>query len=370
MKKNIFKFLVLVLALTANSITNDLFAQMNFVFNAMSNGKDLRGLSTLQIINTSTNSYVGTLEITVKNQNNSAVFVKVVLPDLNIASGNNIIPFAKFNSAIISYSNDANGSFTRQTNMMPEGELEYCFKYTITSKNNAGEEYDNCFIGQNLVNTPLELVMPENKDQFCSKRPNFSWQPSLPLNPSISYSIKLVEKLSNQSLAEAILVNNPIVFQNNIKGFSLQYPSNSLELKEDKKYAWQVTSFNKGIQTVSDVWEFTIHCDMEKKDTMQNSFRELQSYDDGSFLSTGVQLRFAFYNAYISKKLEYKIVGLTNPKQKIKGLPTIIAEQGINNITLDLRKAIGMEDGNEYLLKATLPDGKEVSLRFKYTEDE
>jgi hypothetical protein len=370
MNTSVMKFRFLFFVILINMICISSFAQVNFIFNTTANGRDMKGLSTVQIINTTAENLIGNLEIEVKSGSNTSAIVKATIPALNVLTGNNIIPYNKFSTAAIYYSSSTEGNYLKQTNMMPEGELEYCFKFTVTSKNNAGDVFDNCFVGLNTIGTPLELVLPDDKDNFCNKRPNFSWRPSLPLIAGVSYSLKLVEKLPNQSLAEAVLVNTAIVFQNNVKGFSLPYPSGAKELKEDKTYVWQVTAYSKARQSVSDVWEFTIQCDPNKNEPINNSFRELTAQDDGGYLSTGAQLRFALYNAYISGILNYSIKDLVNPQKKLKGMPSINLQQGINNITLDLNKVAGMEDGNEYLLKVVLPDGKEVSLRFKYSDGE
>jgi hypothetical protein len=361
--KSRYLFLVALVNLIC-IVTN---AQVNFLFNATANGRDMRGLSTIQIINTTPENIVGNLEVEVKN---NASLVKVTIQDLNILSGNNLIPYNKFSTAIIYYASTPEGNYIKQSNMMPEGDLEYCFKFIATSKNNIGEVYDNCFLGQNVIGTPLELVLPDDKDNFCNKRPNFSWRPSLPITAGVLYSLKLVEKLPSQSLAEAVLVNTAVVFQANIKGFSLPYPTGVKDLVEDKSYVWQVTAHSKAKQSVSDVWEFRIECDPNKKEVDVNSFRELKSQDDGGYLGTGASLRFALNNDYVSGKLIYSIENVLNPSKKLKGIPTIDLQQGTNNITIDLNKVVGMEDGNEYSLKVTLPNGKEVSLRFKYTDGE
>ena len=73
---------------------------------------------------------------------------------------------------------------------------------------------------------------------------------------------------------------------------------------------------------------------------------------------------------YTKRKLKYSITDLENPGKKIKGLPEIELQKGANNILLDLKKVPGIKDGNEYLLAVILPDGRKVSLRFKYNEDD
>ncbi len=348
--------------------TVPLTAQVNIIFNAGALGKDMRGLSGVQIINSSAENYTGNMDIEVKNPDRGVLVVKVLVSAVSIKPGNNIIPYTKFSAASVLYANTTEGNFVKQTGQMPEGELEYCFKLTVTAKNNLPEIFDNCFLGTNIVAGPLELILPDNGDNFCEKRPRFNWQPPMPLTPGTSFTIKLARKNPGQSQAEALLVNPPVFYQANLKGYIFPYPAGSPDLKEGTTYVWQVTAASKGKQSLSEVWEFTIQC--EKQETTDRSFRELKAEDDGGFLSTGPSLRFAVFNPYMQGVLKYSINDLNNPDKKIKRLPLFELQKGSNNILLDLKKIPGMEDGNEYQLVVVLPDGRKVSLRFKYQEED
>jgi hypothetical protein len=365
MIKRISRPLLLLFALAA--MTLQLSAQVNFLFNASVSGKDMRGLSAVQIINTTRENYTGNIDIEVKGADHNVTVVKIFMSSVNIVPGNNLVPYAKFRGANVYYASTSEGDYVRQTGNMPEGELEFCFKLTITSKDNPAEIYENCFLGTNIIATPLELILPDNGDNFCNKRPRFSWQPPLPLAPGTSFTMKLALKNADQSQAEALLVNTPVIFQSNIKGHILPFPAGSPDLKEGSTYVWQVTAEEKGKQSFSEVWEFAIQC--EKQQTTDKSYRELKAEDDGGFLTTGADLRFAVYNSYTPGTLKYSIKDLADPDKKIKGLPAIELQKGANNILLDLRKVQGIEDGKEYLLAVILPDGAKVSMRFKYQED-
>jgi hypothetical protein len=264
------------------------------------------------------------------------------------------------------YESSEDGNYLRQTGAFPETELEYCFKLEVTSKNNTGDVFENCFPGSNIITSPLELTSPDNLDQFCNKRPMFSWQPPMPLKAGVSFAIKLVEIKEGQTAAEAVLNNTPLIYQSAVKGFRISYPSSVPDLKDDKSYAWQVTADNSGRQSLSEIWKFSIQCDKQKKDS--GSYRELKPEDDGGFLSTGSSLRFAVYNSYVPGGLHYEISDLENPDKKFKKLPSVELQKGENNIQIDLNKIPGMQDDNEYLLLVTLPDGKKVSVRFKYDD--
>jgi hypothetical protein len=357
------KFLLLLLCSTIT-----VSSQVSFVFNTAALGRDMRGLSSVQLIHTGSDPFTGNLEIEVRNTERNVLVVKMVVPDVQLRPGSNIVPAGKFSSASVYYSSGSEGNYLRQTGMMPEGELEYCFKYTVTSKNNPNEVFENCFTGMAIVSTPLELVLPDNGDELCQKRPRFSWQPSLPLQPATDYTLKLVKKQSGQTQAEALLVNLPVILQAHIRGQVFPFPAATADLQEGATYVWQVSADNKGTRNTSEVWEFTVRC--EKTTPADKSFRELKESDDGGYLTTGPSLKFAVYNSFIAGKLKYNISNLSSPEKKISYLPEAQLQSGNNNITIDLKKIPGMEDGSEYLLQVILPDGKKVSVRFKYSEDE
>ncbi|MBN8687298.1 MAG: hypothetical protein J0M10_09775 [Chitinophagales bacterium] len=342
-------------------------SQVNFVFNAAL-GRDMRGLSAVQVINTGREPFTGNLDIEVRDQMSNILVVKIYISSVQLLPGSNTIPAGKFSSAVVYYAPGKEGNFLRQTGMMPEGELEYCFKYTVTSKNNLNEVFDNCFMGTNMLSTPLELILPDNGDELCQKRPQFTWHPSLPLIPGTDYTLKLVKKQAGQTQAEALLINLPIILQTHIKGQVFPFPAAVADLQEGSTYVWQVTADNKGSRNSSEVWEFTVQC--EKPTSNEKSFRELKETDDGGYLTTGPVLRFALYNSFTAGKLKYEISNLSNPDKLIKYLPEAQLQNGNNNITIDLKKVPGMEDDNEYLLKVFMPDGRKLSVRFKYTEDE
>lgn len=357
--------LLLLLSLVQCAFTAS--AQVSLLFNANAHGRNMKGLSFLQIINNSGESHTGTVNVEIKNLSGSGTFVKVFIPSVSIKPGNNILPPAKLSSASISYAGSEEGNYVKQTGMMPEGELEYCFRLAITPKSGPDEIFENCFLGTNIISSPLQLVVPDNGDEFCEKRPRFTWQPPMPLAAGMLFSLKLVKIHSEQTNAEALLVNKPIIYQTNIRGFTMSYPAGIPDLSENESYAWQVTANdNKGKQSLSEIWEFSIGC--IKTDPDSTSYRELKAADDGGFLSTGSTLRFAVYNPFIASNLQYTITDLSNPNKSMRGLPSIRLEKGANHISIDLNRVRGISEDSEYRLSVVLPDGSKVSLRFKYKE--
>jgi hypothetical protein len=360
-----FKRSFLLLLLSGSLIAAD--AQVSLLFNANAHGRHMKGLSFLQIINSSLENYTGSLNIEVKNLTGSGTFVRIFISSVSIKPGNNILPPAKLSSANITYAGNQEGNYVKQTAMMPEGELEYCFRLALVSKSGPDEIFENCFLGANIISSPLQLITPDKGDEFCEKRPRFTWQPPMPLSAGMLFSLKLVKINSDQSAAEALLVNKPVIYQTNLKGFTMTYPAGIPDLSENETYAWQVTANDhRGKQVLSEVWEFFIKC--PKVDVDSTSYRELKVSDDGGFLSTGSTLRFAVYNPFIPGPLQYSITDLSKPGRPLRNLPAIELEKGANHISIDLNRIPGINEDQEYRLSVTLPDGSKVSLRFKYKE--
>lgn len=340
-------------------------AQVRFLFNPIANGRDLKGLSSVQILNNSTGSFSGNLVIEIRQSNPDLLVVKSVVPDVLIQPGSGMLQPNKLSSAVSVFGSNNEGNYVRQTGNLPETELEYCFRFVVTSKENNGLEFENCFTGRNIVGTPMELVKPDQQDHFCNKRPTFQWQPSMPTDPNTLYTLKLVEIQPKQKAAEAMLNNVPVLYQTNLKSYLQQFPSGSPDLKLDQKYAWQITASTGYRQSMSEIWEFTVECEKDVV-TAGGGYRELKAEDDGSYLMTGSQLRFAVRNDYVESELQYRIKDLDNPSRKFRQLPALTLQKGINNIQIDLNKIPGLKDDTEYVLQVTLPGGTQVSVRFKY----
>lgn len=357
----------LLILMIFNLLGVSAITQVNFSFNASLFGKDLKGLSTVQIINTSTQSFTGVFEVQIKQSVNDRAIVRIIIDGLTIISGSNTLPQSKLNTAQTEFSSSTEGNYTKETSTLPEGDLDYCFKFTVTSKINEGEIFENCFTAFNTINTPLNLISPDYGDKFCNKRPKFSWQPQMPIQTGTNYSLKLVEVKQDQVLAEALLVNTPIILQNNIKNFVVQYPAIAPDLKEKTKYAWQVTSNTNGKIMLSEVWEFTIDC--PKEDTKKSSYREINEYENIGVLTTNSVLKFAINNPYVNQKLKYSILDVDDVTKVLKGLPSVELHSGMNYIEINLNQIVGLTINKEYLISVILPNGKKASLRFKHNED-
>jgi hypothetical protein len=72
----------------------------------------------------------------------------------------------------------------------------------------------------------------------------FKWLPP-PSNDAVTYKIKIVEILGDQSPEQALHTNKPFFEKDSLSRLTTSYPPNAPHLMMGKKYAWAVESKNK-----------------------------------------------------------------------------------------------------------------------------
>lgn len=346
-------------------------AQITVNFSPAVYGQTLEGLVYARIINAYPRDLIAKVTIRVRENKNGNV-VTVAIPSFPLHAGVNEISKVAFGNSKFSFGNNNFGLTLSQTGKFMEGEYEYCYEVDITESKITALPllYENCFIHQLQPRTPLLLINPVDGDVFCNKRPQFIWQPPVPLPANARFRFVLTSIKDKQDIVEAITFNPPLVNQSNIVGNSLFYPVNAPELKEGQKYAWQViVYFDKTILSRSEVWTFTLQCGEEMKDTITDSYRELKEATDGNFYVANKYLRFSFVNPYAAGDLDYSIVSLSDPSLAVKGLPKLKMSTGLNKYDLSLSENRSFKEGQEYLLKVQLPNNRSLTLRFIYKNE-
>ena len=214
----------------------------------------------------------------------------------------------------------------------------------------------------------MTLLNPADRDKICQTRPVLSWQPPIPFHPSMRFRLELTEKKQGESI-ENLLINAPLLLLDNINSTMVNYPANRPELKEGKTYCWQVLAHQQGIvMSKSEIWEFTIQCQDSAKQLPNDSYRELKQIVNGNYYIANGGIKFSFINHYGPRKLQYSIASAENSKERLKGLPTISLQPGLNNVDINLEDA-GVIPGKQYILKVYPFNEPEMEVRFTYMED-
>lgn len=341
---------------------SNVFSQINVLFQPMMHGNTVAGLSKVQFINNYPGPQSGTLQAVVKQ--NGQEILRMVTPAFTLANGTSLLPATIFQNATFQYSNTNAGSILRQSGNFPDGEYEYCFVFQGLKYSNSSDEF--CFPNSIQNSTPLYLTDPLDGDQRCDKRPAFSWQPPVPLQPGTRFKIQLVALEKKESPAAAILRKNPVFQQDNLTQTIFPFPNNIPELQEGRHYAWQVIAYNPQTVMRSEIWEFSIQCNDAVGDTAFFSYRELKPVETGDFYLAEEVLRIYFNNPYNAGPLDYNIINVDKPAQKIKGLPKLQMKQGMNYFNIPLLGNRYFKEGNQYRLQVILANGQSRTLTFNY----
>jgi hypothetical protein len=350
---------------------SELKGQINFNFSPVIYGQTIDGLAYVQIINTSGMDLRGFVTVKVREISGQDV-VSIRTTNFLLRQGVNNISREAFSNARFSFGRNSFGSILNETGRFAEGEYEYCFEADITESKQAQlpQLFETCFESKIQPLTPLLLIDPADGDESCNKRPNFLWQPPMPLPATARFRLMVTEINEKQDIAEALIYNIPVINQANLFGNNLFYPPSAPELKEGHSYAWQVTVYTgKTILSKSEIWVLKIKCDEKKQDINTDSYRELKETDDGNFYIASRVLRFSFNNAYSSGELNYSIENLSDPQSAIKNLPKLKIFSGLNKYDLDLSENRSFKNGQEYLLRVKLINNRELRLRFIYKDE-
>ena len=328
-------------------------------------GRNVDGLFRCSIIN-SGSSQSATLSIVVKERKAGTVCI-IKTPVFNVITGNNILPFTIARNSSVQFASTGTGRLTSVNHNFPEGDYEYCFTVNYVSHDLLPVE--QCYDYTLAPFAELNLIDPYDKDKVCDQRPLLSWQPLIPGVPGALYQLVLAEVKSGQNPTEALNYNLPVINQSNILSPVLPYPSIAPQLEKGKTYAWQVTAYkDQTILNRTAIWSFKVECPDSIKKAPDEGYRDIEDLAKGNYYIANGAIKFAMVNPYQAQNLKYEITSLNKPDKKIRHLPKLKLQTGINQIVIDLSTNHSFDDGSYYILKVWLPNGVTKSLRLLYEE--
>ncbi|MGB3616666.1 MAG: hypothetical protein WBA12_00980 [Catalinimonas sp.] len=136
---------------------------------------------------------------------------------------------------------------------LPAGRHEVCVRILSVAE---GALAEGCGFVEVMPRTPPLLVAPTDADAAPERFPVFYWTPPAPLAEApVTYRLKLVEMLDNQS-AWAAITSNPAWFvRDRLPAPMLAYPPEARPLDPRRRYAWTVWANVEGEVIPSpDVW--------------------------------------------------------------------------------------------------------------------
>ena len=111
---------------------------------------------------------------------------------------------------------------------------------------------------------PPQLIIPQNGEAVTMTQPIFQWSiVNAPPSVGVTYKIKIVERLTGQTLSQA-LAANPVHHQDSVSGVGLySYPTQAFPFEGGKEYVWQITANDENGNIItsnngnSEIWSFT-----------------------------------------------------------------------------------------------------------------
>jgi hypothetical protein len=225
---------------------------------------------------------------------------------------------------------------------------------------------------------PPTLVYPGNGDTIQALFPVFNWTVAYPLTAGKGggYRVRLVEVLGNQTPEAAIQANPDWFSQNNIPQNVLAYPVSAPLLRQNKRYAWQVSAqFSEGATTgeqvanrprtvSSEVYDFVLRDNMSDEACIPFLFEKL---DERFYVFNDYDLKFKLgENTPRGDALSYLITD--NRGNDVIGQPIVPVRMEGGHYSVPLRKYEAFRrksaKGRFYFLEARSPEGRTYKLKF------
>ena len=213
---------------------------------------------------------------------------------------------------------------------------------------------------------PPELSSPRNEDVISIKYPVLTWIPPRPIiGLDIVYSLRMVALQKNQSPAEGLTENPPVLSLQGLPSTYTNYPASAQQLEPGITYAWQVGASYEGYSLgTTEIWTFTVK-PPPPPPTEPIIYPMAIKVSDGHFYVTHGVFRFAYNNKSNDKKLSY-IIKPMDKKESFSDLPEVDIKPGTNRLEVDLTHHTGLVENHYYELKIRDGKGQMYKLLFCY----
>jgi hypothetical protein len=315
------------------------------------------------LINTSTSPINAYVKFEIRNTATNDV-LNVTTQAITLITGANRINSSEGVSAKWVYANTETAIILQSTGKLPYGRYTYAVQVFAASTNKPLGSASNEIDVDPML--PPELSSPHNEDTITVKYPLLTWIPPRPIiGLSIVYSLRLVALQPNQSSAEGLLQNTPLVNLDNLSSTYTTYPATAEELKSGITYAWQVGASYEGYSLgTTEIWTFTVK-PPPPPPADDIIYPVAAKTSDGHFYVTKGIIRFAYINKANDKKLSYVIRRLAK-KKNLESLPELDIKAGANKLEIDLRHNTGLKEKEYYDLQITDSKGQVYKVLFYY----
>lgn len=218
---------------------------------------------------------------------------------------------------------------------------------------------------------PITLSLPNDRDTIEEKEPTFVWQcntVALQNDPRLEQQIVVVELEENQTPAEAVLINPPLMIRQNLLSGTTVYSSTENPLEEGKSYAWQVSYlFNGVVIQQSEAWVFTL----AKPKEPIHQYLALRRQADGSVYQANEPVLYIKIAESGKLSLKGTIRSADGSKQDIKLTPIGTEDKQADTFQSsgELLCKVDFEDldlkKGSYVFTWKSPDGAKYNLHFQ-----
>jgi len=291
---------------------------------------------------------------------------------LNLPTGNNFFQYGDILPVSYVVLNNSYAIDALPDGVLPPGNYNICYevlRITETTESMAEECADATV--ESL--SPPYLTTPDDLAEIEESRPVFSWLPPTPvyLLNGLSYNFKLVEILPNQTSADAIGQNFPLVTEQNIPNANLVFPPSQQALDTGKTYAWQVIANNNGqAVSASEVWTFKVKTNAAGYATVTNKppYVKLKTEPAPSYFICRGILQVEYTNELNDSTVAVEIYDETSQGRKKIALDDnfIPLRYGQNLINIDLTNINSIVQDHQYTIECINSKGELWRGRFIY----
>ena len=315
------------------------------------------------LINTSTSPINAYVQFEIRNNNTNNI-LSLTTQLITLTPGANHLTPSEGTGGKWVYGNNEPSTILQATGKLPYGNYTYGVNvYAVPTNKYLGSSNAEIEVQPML---PPELSSPHNEDVITLQYPLLTWIPPRPIiGLSIVYSLRLVALQANQSAAEGLLQNPPLVNLNNLPSTYTTYPASSEALKPGITYAWQVGASYEGYSLgETEVWTFTVK-PPPPPPADDIIYPVAAKVSDGHFYVTKGIIRFAYDNKANDKKLNY-VIKRMDKHENLKSLPDLTVKAGMNKLEVDVTHNTGLKEKQYYELEITDSKGQVYKVLYYY----
>lgn len=330
-----------------------------------------RQLWNLSLVNTGQQNAEARIELLISDASNGQAILSASSRLFTLMPGNMQIQSGTVDPIVYNVLNSSYNIDNNPEGFLPIGVYTICFSVIKRTTDYFEKVSEECTSIEVEPASPPFLNTPEDAAEITEDRPLFTWVPPSPvfLFSNLNYKMKLVEVGKNQSAADAVQNNFPVLNQSSITAPSFQFPFSLRALDTGKLYAWQVKALNNDKEIAnSEVFSFTLARPADAAAPQAEIYVKLSESTDMPFsVCTGI-FKYEYVNKNNSPVLQLKLTDLTSKTNVRIPLDNDLQEvrYGQNFLKLDLRNNSAVRNNRLYQLSVQPAGEPEQSAKFIY----